>query len=153
MSTPERYPLVGLDPSFGATVGIHLPGGEVMPIRHIIGVGRNYKAHAEEQGAAVPDRPMLFTKNPASACLSGEPIRIPRVCTDRQLTGAAEHGEREQVLVEVAGGEALGQTAQLALPRLQGLHLAVEPIQAACPHPGGHPQGEGLAQVATPRRE
>lgn len=91
------YPLIGLDPSLGATVGVHLPGGDVLPIRHIIGVGRNYKAHADEQGAAVPDRPMLFTKNPASACLTGEAIRIPRVCTDRALTGAAAHGEREQV--------------------------------------------------------
>jgi len=97
LSRSGPYELVGLDPSFGATVGVHLPGGEVLPIRHIIGVGRNYKAHADEQGAAVPDRPMLFTKNPAAACLSGEAIRIPSVCTDKALTGAGTHGEREQV--------------------------------------------------------
>ena len=88
---------IAIAPSFGATVGVRRPSGDVLPIRHIIGVGRNYKAHADEQGAAVPDRPMLFTKNPAAACLSGEAIRIPPVCTDRTLTGASEHGEREQV--------------------------------------------------------
>ena len=97
MSSAESYRLVGLDPSMGATVGIALAAGDVLPVRHIIGVGRNYKAHADEQGAAVPDRPMLFTKNPASACLSGEAIRIPPVCTDKALTGAGIHGEREQV--------------------------------------------------------
>ncbi|XHC26586.1 fumarylacetoacetate hydrolase family protein [Phycisphaerales bacterium ac7] len=89
--------LIGLEPSLGATVGVRLRSNDVLPIRHIIGVGRNYKAHADEQGAAVPDRPMLFTKNPAAGCLTGEPIRIPRVCSDKVLTGADAHGEREQV--------------------------------------------------------
>ncbi|MFI4854827.1 MAG: fumarylacetoacetate hydrolase family protein [Phycisphaerales bacterium JB065] len=108
-SNSSSLPLVGLDPSLGATVGIHLPGGEVMPVRHIIGVGRNYKAHADEQGASVPDRPMLFTKNPAAACLDGEAIRIPPVCTDKALTGAESHGEREQVDFEGELAVVIGQ--------------------------------------------
>src|SRR3982751_2445543 len=54
------------------------------PIRHIIGIGRNYAEHAREQAADVPTRPMVFTKNPASACLSGDPIVIPRICQDRE---------------------------------------------------------------------
>jgi 2-keto-4-pentenoate hydratase/2-oxohepta-3-ene-1,7-dioic acid hydratase in catechol pathway len=58
------------------------PSGPV-PIRHIIGIGRNYAEHAKEQGAAVPDRPMLFTKSLASLCLSGDEIVIPRACQDR----------------------------------------------------------------------
>lgn len=95
--TARSMDLIGLDPTLGATVGVRLPSNDVLPVRHIIGVGRNYKAHADEQGAAVPDRPMLFTKNPAAACLIGEPIRIPPVCTDKALTGADTHGEREQV--------------------------------------------------------
>ncbi len=109
MTQTHSLPLVGLDPAMGATVGVHLPGGEVLPIRHIIGVGRNYKAHADEQGAAVPDRPMLFTKNPASACLSGEAIRIPPVCTDKVLTGANAHGEREQVDFEAELAVVIGR--------------------------------------------
>lgn len=53
------------------------------PIRHIIGIGRNYAEHAKEQGAEIPTRPMLFTKNIASLCLSGDNIVIPKACQDR----------------------------------------------------------------------
>jgi 2-keto-4-pentenoate hydratase/2-oxohepta-3-ene-1,7-dioic acid hydratase in catechol pathway len=65
-------------------VAVQLAGGSVLPIRHIIGIGRNYAEHAKEQGAAVPDRPMIFTKNPASACLSGDDIVIPKICQDQE---------------------------------------------------------------------
>lgn len=65
-------------------VGVRLPGGTELPLGHLIGVGRNYVEHAKEQGAAVPDRPMIFTKNPASACLDGDDIVIPKVCQDRE---------------------------------------------------------------------
>ncbi len=53
------------------------------PIRHIIGIGRNYAEHAKEQGAEIPTRPMLFTKNIATLCLSGDNIIIPKACQDR----------------------------------------------------------------------
>jgi 2-keto-4-pentenoate hydratase/2-oxohepta-3-ene-1,7-dioic acid hydratase in catechol pathway len=65
-------------------VAIRLSSGETLPVRHIIGIGRNYAEHAKEQGAAVPDAPMIFTKNPASAILSGDDIVIPKVCQDRE---------------------------------------------------------------------
>ncbi len=68
-------------------VSIVLPassGGGLLPIRQIIGIGRNYAEHAKEQGAAVPDRPMVFTKSPASLALSGDPIIIPKVCQDQE---------------------------------------------------------------------
>lgn len=64
-------------------VAIQLPTG-VLPIRHIIGIGRNYAEHAAEQGADVPTHPMVFTKNPASACLDGDDIVIPSICRDRE---------------------------------------------------------------------
>lgn len=57
--------------------------GGGLPIRHIIGIGRNYAEHAKEQAAAVPDRPMIFTKNPMAACLNGDEIVVPRICQDR----------------------------------------------------------------------
>lgn len=65
-------------------VSVRLSGGEALPVRHIIGVGRNYLEHAKEQGLQAPDRPMIFTKNPASAALSGDDIVIPRACADRE---------------------------------------------------------------------
>lgn len=64
-------------------VSIELPGNRPLPIRHIIGVGMNYAKHAEEQGKGVPERPMLFTKNPMSACLNRDDIVVPKVCQDR----------------------------------------------------------------------
>ena len=48
-------------------VGVDRGEAGVLEVRHVIGIGRNYAAHAHEQGADVPTRPMVFTKNPASA--------------------------------------------------------------------------------------
>lgn len=74
-------------------VAVQLPGGETLPIRHIIGIGMNYAAHAKEQGKGVPERPVLFTKNLMAAGLSGEAIRVPKVCQDRaQVDFEAELG-------------------------------------------------------------
>ncbi|MFG0326106.1 MAG: fumarylacetoacetate hydrolase family protein [Phycisphaerales bacterium JB037] len=59
------------------------PAGD-LPVRYIIGIGRNYAEHATEQGAEIPDRPMVFAKSPASACLHGDAIVVPKVCQDRE---------------------------------------------------------------------
>jgi len=65
-------------------VAVELPSGDLLPIGHIIGVGRNYVEHAAEQGAEPPKRPMIFTKNPASAILDQDDIVIPKICQDRE---------------------------------------------------------------------
>lgn len=67
-----------------AGVGFVDPDGREIPLRHIIGIGRNYAEHAKEQAADVPDRPMVFTKNPMAAIVNGEDIVVPRVCQDRE---------------------------------------------------------------------
>ncbi|MGE3163462.1 MAG: fumarylacetoacetate hydrolase family protein [Planctomycetota bacterium] len=54
-----------------------------LPIVQIIGVGLNYVGHAREQGVPIPERPLLFTKNPAAACLHGDSIVVPKLCQDR----------------------------------------------------------------------
>jgi len=72
------------DPTEAASVGVEHAPGEVLPIRHIIGIGRNYAEHAHEQGADVPERPMVFTKAPAAACLHGDDIVVPKLCQDRE---------------------------------------------------------------------
>ena len=47
----------------------------------IICVGANYRAHIEECGDEnVPDYPILFMKNPASANAHLRPIHLPRLC-------------------------------------------------------------------------
>ena len=58
-------------------------GSHKLFLHHLVGIGRNYAEHAKEQNAAVPDRPMVFTKNPMSACLSGDTIVIPKLCQEK----------------------------------------------------------------------
>ncbi|MEQ3553479.1 fumarylacetoacetate hydrolase family protein [Pseudonocardia nematodicida] len=56
----------------------------VLPTTKIIGVGRNYAAHAAELGNELPDRPLLFLK-PASAIQDpGAPIVLPAFSADTQ---------------------------------------------------------------------
>lgn len=58
------------------------PSGELL-LRHFIGIGKNYADHAKEMGGKPPEHPVLFTKNPLAACLSGEEIVVPKICQDR----------------------------------------------------------------------
>ena len=43
----------------------------------IIGVGRNYRAHAKELDNAVPETPLFFLKPPAALIGPGDPIVLP----------------------------------------------------------------------------
>lgn len=92
-------------------VAVRTPGGDV-PVRYVIGIGRNYAEHAKEQSADVPTRPMVFVKSPASACLSGDEIVIPAVCRDASTGGDQVDFEAELAVVigrscrDVAEGEA-----------------------------------------------
>lgn len=45
--------------------------------RLIICVGVNYRAHAEERGHKLPDRPLLFLKPPSAVIGPSEAIRLP----------------------------------------------------------------------------
>ena len=53
----------------------------MMPLRpsKIIGIGRNYVAHARELGNEVPEIPILFFKPPTALIGPGEPIVLPAV--------------------------------------------------------------------------
>ncbi len=43
----------------------------------VIGIGRNYRAHAAERGAKVPEEPLVFLKPPSSIIGPQAPIRHP----------------------------------------------------------------------------
>lgn len=45
----------------------------------IIGVGRNYRAHAQELGNATPTSPLLFFKPPSSVIADGGVVRLPSI--------------------------------------------------------------------------
>ena len=51
----------------------------VMPAA-ILAIGLNYRQHAAETGAAIPDSPVLFMKNPAALCHPEDPIALPPCC-------------------------------------------------------------------------
>lgn len=57
---------------------------------NIIGIGLNYKKHAEEGGRGVPDRPMWFMKTTASVQDPGKPILIPTTAASHEVDYEAE---------------------------------------------------------------
>lgn len=54
----------------------------------IVAVGLNYRDHAEEQNAPLPERPLIFAKFPSAVIGPGEEIRIPDI--SRQVDPEAE---------------------------------------------------------------
>ena len=56
----------------------------------IVCIGLNYRDHAEEQGADLPERPLLFAKWPNTLIGDGDPIRIPSI--SEQVDYEAELG-------------------------------------------------------------
>jgi 2,4-didehydro-3-deoxy-L-rhamnonate hydrolase len=53
----------------------------IEPPQKIVCVGLNYRDHAEEQGTALPERPLLFAKWPNTLIGDGDAIRIPGIAT------------------------------------------------------------------------
>ncbi|MCG6861083.1 MAG: fumarylacetoacetate hydrolase family protein [Chromatiaceae bacterium] len=47
---------------------------------NIFGIGLNYRAHAEETGAQIPEHPILFMKPTTSATGPSDPILLPASC-------------------------------------------------------------------------
>jgi acylpyruvate hydrolase len=47
--------------------------------RAIFGIGLNYLAHAQEQNAELPERPIVFMKLPTSVADPGAPVHAPAV--------------------------------------------------------------------------
>ena len=72
---------------------------EIIPINQIFGIGRNYVAHAAEQGLEAPDRPMVFTKNVMSVCCDGDDIVIPPIARDEGSGGNQTDFEAELAMI------------------------------------------------------
>ena len=51
----------------------------------ILCIGLNYRKHAEETGARIPEHPILFFKNPSALLDPGAAIRIPRRLPSTQV--------------------------------------------------------------------
>ena len=72
----------------------------------IVCIGLNYADHAEEQGADLPDRPMLFLKPPNTVAAHGETVTLPsgKERIDHEAEFAVVMGERAK---DVSADEAM----------------------------------------------
>ena len=86
----------------------------------IVCVGLNYRDHAEEQGAPLPDRPILFAKWPNTLIGPGEPIVVPEIA--RQIDYEAELGV-------VIGSRVRGVSRENALEAVRG-YLCLNDVSA-----------------------
>ncbi|MCA9683933.1 MAG: fumarylacetoacetate hydrolase family protein [Myxococcales bacterium] len=77
----------------------------------IIGIGRNYAAHAAELGNEVPTSPLSFFKPPSSLLASGQPLVLPR---------GYERIDMEAELVVVIGRRARSIAAARAWDHVAG---------------------------------
>jgi 2-keto-4-pentenoate hydratase/2-oxohepta-3-ene-1,7-dioic acid hydratase in catechol pathway len=103
----------------GPLASVMLPTGPLV-LHTVLGIGRNYADHAKEQGAAVPEAPMVFTKNAASVVLSEEAIVIPPVCAAPGPNGGQVDFEGE--LAVVIGGSDCGPCKDVSVAEA-GRHI------------------------------
>lgn len=105
--------------------GVHLTGREesgftlLAPIvpAAILCVGLNYRRHAEEMKAKIPQFPVLFLKNPGSLQDPEAPIRIPRKLASTQVDFEGE-------LAIVLGKTCTNATRENALEHVLGYTVA-----------------------------
>ena len=83
----------------------------------IIGIGLNYRRHAAEIGAEIPEYPIVFLKFPGALCGPGAPILLPR-----HLSSDAVDYEAE--LAVVIGRDCLNATRENALDFVWGYTAA-----------------------------
>lgn len=74
--TEQEYPL--------ADVRLLAP---VLPRSKVVGIGRNYAAHAAEMGGDVPDEPLMFIKPNTSVIGPRDPIFYPRQTQELHFEG------------------------------------------------------------------
>lgn len=114
--------LTGADPFDGLqtgdqTVGIQRWLAPVSPPA-VYGIGLNYRAHAAETGAALPEQPVMFMKPGSAVTGHGQPILLPAAC---------EHGpevDYEAELAVIIGRTARDVPAQSALRHVFGYTCA-----------------------------
>ncbi len=103
----------------------------------ILCIGLNYRKHAEETGAKLPEFPVLFMKNPAAIQNPGDPIQIPTFLKSTEVDWECELGV-------VIGKRCKNATREKALDYVLG-YTCVNDVSARDwqPHLGRQPVGQG----------
>ncbi len=83
----------------------------------IIGIGLNYRKHAEETGAKLPEFPIVFFKNRAAVQNPGDAIEIPRKLASEQVDYECELAVviGKTLLQELLEGQCAGSVSQMLL--------------------------------------
>jgi 2,4-didehydro-3-deoxy-L-rhamnonate hydrolase len=113
----------GHDPTTGVT--LDRLGPCVPRPSKVIGIGLNYRAHAAETGAELPEQPLVFSK--FASCISGpgSPIALPSASTDWEVElvvvigRGGRHIPEERALAHVAG-YCIGQDVSERLVQYSG---------------------------------
>ncbi len=63
------------------TAPVHRLLAPIEPV-DIIAIGLNYRRHAAESGASLPEEPLIFSKLTSTVIAPGEPIRLPASAPD-----------------------------------------------------------------------
>lgn len=93
-------------------VQLHAPlGGATRWPQKILGIGLNYKDHAEETGAQLPEKPIVFAKYANTIAAPGEAISIPPI---------TQQADYEAELGVVMGRPARNVSAEEALEYVFG---------------------------------
>lgn len=91
---------------------------------NVIGIGMNYRAHAEESGAGVPHEPVVFVKLNTAVTAAHRPIVLP--------TEAATDVDYEGELAVIIGREAKNVSKQAALDYVLGYTCANDVTARDC---------------------
>lgn len=83
----------------------------------ILCIGLNYRKHAAETNAKIPDFPVLFLKNPAAVQNPGDPVELPRHLASQQVDYECE-------LAIVIGRRAKNVSAARAIDYVSGFTAA-----------------------------
>ncbi len=107
----------------------------------IIGVGLNYRDHAEEQGAELPPEPLLFAKFGNTLRGAGDEIILPRetqhVDAEAELAVVigrrARRISREDALEAVAGYTCANDVTERVFQKKDGQWLRAKSFDTFCP--------------------
>jgi 2-keto-4-pentenoate hydratase/2-oxohepta-3-ene-1,7-dioic acid hydratase in catechol pathway len=115
MEILEGDPFEGVHPTGRVVTDFNLLA-PIVPAA-ILCIGLNYRRHAEEMKARIPQWPVLFFKNPSALQDPGSPIVIPRKLASTQVDFEGE-------LAIVLGKECRNATRENALTHVLGYTVA-----------------------------
>lgn len=98
----------------GATVSYRRLLAPVPDPGKVVCIGLNYRDHAEETGAAIPEEPVVFNKFPSTVIGPGDPIEVPSIsiAVDYEAELVIVIGKRaKNVSIEKAMEHVVGYTA------------------------------------------